>query len=819
MSASPPESWIGQVLAQGRYRIEARLGKGGMGLVYLAVDVHQGLPVVIKVPLRAVQEDPNFAGRFTREIRALARFDHPHIVKMLDAGEHQGHPFAVLQYLAGGSLRDRQGKPPGSLRAWLPQIGEALDHLHRHHSLHRDVKPENILFDAEHKVYLSDFGIVKALYDDRPKDKRTVLTGTGMVLGTPQYMAPEVLLDRPCDGRVDQYALAVTVFECLLGRVPFDGTTPAAIILQQASRSSSQLERYYAALPEKLAGALRRALDPNPEMRFPTCKGFAGIVLANLIGASVSVPTPPPPGTKPAPAKKTDPVGMVCPSCRKKLMVSAAPPGKPRFCPACGQQLQERNPPPATDRQRTSPATGTNLPSPGRGSRKLRLVHLVLFVLVVAGAAGLIYGLATWNMGDSKKIEPEPIAEIDILPVPGPTPEVPTPAFPTPAVPVPRPSPPLVEEKEPEPIPEPPPMRPEPPTPAPIEKKKEMHSGFNIIGETFMLEEKKEKYSGFRIGDMIYQPYQQVDRHALETPKEEEGSIDRLTAYLTRHQKDDEYKARAIYRWITDRIVFDDALFRPGTLQFDLATYKEDNSPQGLLRRRKGICEGYARLFAAMCEGAGIEARIIAGDLRRSDMAFPHAWNAVRLNGQWALVDSTLGASIFSGKHRKFIPLFNGFYFRTPPESLIFTHYPFDSKWQLLADRVSRDQFLTFSSKVPFALLHHGFDVSLLRRMAVDGEEFPMTFATPKPVLITKAPLRKTLKAGQKVDFVFFSSDCAEIRIEHGGMNDFAEKGRHIFYLDNVVVRRGGRMIVWCRFPGLDDPPLYELLIYDVESP
>src|SRR5205085_552199 len=147
----------------------APLGEGGMAHVYRAREVNLAREVVVKVPRRETLEAPNFAARFTREVRALVRLEHPAIVKVLDVGQHEGAPFVVLQYLSGGSLRDRQRALPGarlpvaSLRTWLEGMALALDFIHSQGVIHRDVKPDNVLFDALGHPFLSDFGIVKAL--------------------------------------------------------------------------------------------------------------------------------------------------------------------------------------------------------------------------------------------------------------------------------------------------------------------------------------------------------------------------------------------------------------------------------------------------------------------------------------------------------------------------------------------------------------------------------------------------------------------------------------------------------------------------------
>lgn len=287
--ATETSSWVGQTLA-GRYRVSSLLGQGGMGLVYRARDAKLGADVVIKVPRRALLEETGFAGRFAREIRSLVQLSHPHIVKVWDVDQHDGLPFAVLQYLPGGSLRDRQkrgpdGRPtpmaPGDLSGWVGKVAAALDFVHQRKYVHRDVKPDNILFDAHNNPFLSDFGVTKVLAD-RPGQKDTVMTGAGMILGTPQYMAPELIMGQPFDGRADQYAFGVMVYELLSGRYPFAGGTSTAVLVQHTTQEPPPLESVCPGVPPGVALAVRRAMAKDPGRRFPDCSSFARAVLAGL---------------------------------------------------------------------------------------------------------------------------------------------------------------------------------------------------------------------------------------------------------------------------------------------------------------------------------------------------------------------------------------------------------------------------------------------------------------------------------------------------------------------------------------------------------
>lgn len=298
-------NWIGALLCGKRYEVTAKLGEGGMGVVYQARDLHLNSQVVIKVPRLAMLQDPDFAGRFAREVRSLVRLVHPHIVKVTDVGEFSDIPFAVMQYLPGGSLRDWQEcdangraepRPLGELRHWLAEIAAALDYIHGQHNIHRDVKPDNILFDGHGSVYLSDFGIAKVMADTPQQRNRTVMTNAGMVLGTAPYMAPEVLLGQPYDGHADQYALAVTVYQVVSGNVPFDGATPGAILMQ-LNNSAQPLHQRVAHLPKALSAAVQKGMHRDPAQRYADCATFAQTVLAvvlekPLVGHAVTTRPP-----------------------------------------------------------------------------------------------------------------------------------------------------------------------------------------------------------------------------------------------------------------------------------------------------------------------------------------------------------------------------------------------------------------------------------------------------------------------------------------------------------------------------------------------
>lgn len=277
---------IGTTFANGRYAIRAKLGEGGMGAVYQAEDQNLQASVVIKLPHRSMVTDADFSLRFRDEVRSLVRLSHPHIVKVTDVGEWDGLPFAVLQFLPGGSLEDRLAAwtgpaALGALASWLGPVASALDYVHSQKMVHRDVKPGNILFDAQGHAFLGDFGVVKVLVaaaDDRSAS-RAAMTGTGLVVGTPQYMAPELIMGDPYDGRVDQYALAITAYELLCGRRPFKHEVATRVLMMQTQDAPPSLASFSPWSSPQLESALFKALAKDPSDRYPSCTAFAAAVI------------------------------------------------------------------------------------------------------------------------------------------------------------------------------------------------------------------------------------------------------------------------------------------------------------------------------------------------------------------------------------------------------------------------------------------------------------------------------------------------------------------------------------------------------------
>lgn len=255
-------------ISLGRYHILEQIGEGGMATVYKAHDTRLEADVAVKV-IRTENLAPNVLERalkrFEREAKTLARLTHPNIVKVMDFGEYKGKPYLVLEYLPGGTLKQRLGKPIPWQEAFqliLP-IARALDFAHRQNMIHRDVKPSNILITADGEPMLTDFGIAKVLNLEETAD----LTGTGMGIGTPKYMAPEQWQGNTST-QSDLYSLGVVLYEMITGRKPYTANTPAALLLKQATEPLPRPSEFVRDLPDRVEKILIKALTKEPKERF-----------------------------------------------------------------------------------------------------------------------------------------------------------------------------------------------------------------------------------------------------------------------------------------------------------------------------------------------------------------------------------------------------------------------------------------------------------------------------------------------------------------------------------------------------------------------
>jgi len=280
-------TWIGKSL-DSRYEIKSILANGGMGAVLLASDNHLHKEVVIKVPfLRNSNHFEELIQRFKREIHVLSILEHPNIVPIMDAGFFDEYPFLVLRYINDGTLRSKMEKARLHNNAyslenflhWLPQISSALDFIHSNNWFHRDVKPENILFDSNYNPYLTDFGVSKNLSFDHENLSKSVF---GSFIGSPQYMAPEQHLGETITGKSDQFALAVIIYECISGKLPFSGINPVSIFLEIIKQSVIPLKKHVEKIPLTISNAVMKALSLDPDQRFESCGDLCSIIIEEL---------------------------------------------------------------------------------------------------------------------------------------------------------------------------------------------------------------------------------------------------------------------------------------------------------------------------------------------------------------------------------------------------------------------------------------------------------------------------------------------------------------------------------------------------------
>ena len=278
-SMAEPITPLVQALA-GRYTIERELGRGGMATVYQAVDQKHDRQVAIKV-LRPDLTAAFGAERFLREIGIAARLAHPHIVPLIDSGEMAGLLYYVSPYVPGGSLRDRLDSEPrlpvkDAVRI-TQEVGTGLDYAHRNGFVHRDVKPENILFADGHAV-LADFGIARAL---AAPGGGPLVTEVGLALGTPEYMSPEQASgDQNLGSQSDVYSLACVLYEMLAGTPPFSEPTPRATMAKHATQAVPPLRSRRPEVPTAVDRAIRRALAKDPDERFASVADFAAALEA-----------------------------------------------------------------------------------------------------------------------------------------------------------------------------------------------------------------------------------------------------------------------------------------------------------------------------------------------------------------------------------------------------------------------------------------------------------------------------------------------------------------------------------------------------------
>ncbi len=273
------ESLIGKVL--GTCTLQKMIGQGGMGVVLLAQQSRPKRQVAVKVLLPAARLTPQqqaaFLERFRRETDAAAALEHPNILPVHEYGERDGLAYLVMPYVSGGTLRDeleREGQLPlAKTVSYLDQLAAALDVAHERGVIHRDVKPANILMTPEGRLLLTDFGLVKIIAEGQAS--QTSITGAGVPLGTPDYMAPEQVMGGEIDERADLYALGIVLYQMVTGKTPFKGDMPMQIAMQHLHSSPPPPSALREDLPATAEQVMLRVLAKNPADRYMSAQDLA----------------------------------------------------------------------------------------------------------------------------------------------------------------------------------------------------------------------------------------------------------------------------------------------------------------------------------------------------------------------------------------------------------------------------------------------------------------------------------------------------------------------------------------------------------------
>src|SRR3954470_19370607 len=290
MADSTDDPRIGMVIAG--YRIEERVGRGGMGVVYRAEHLNLQRRAAIKIIAPDLAESEGFRERFTREARIAAALQHPNIVTVYDAGELDGLLYLAMQYIQGSDLsavlRTEHRLRPYRAIDVIRQVASALDAAHAMGLIHRDVKPANVLIEGR-TAFLTDFGLTKRL-----DGEHTELTRVGDVVGTIHYVAPEQIEGAQVSARSDVYSLGCLLFHCLTGQVPFARDTDVAVIYAHLSEDPPKLSALRPELPEGLDAVMAKALDKSPERRFPACGDLINAARAVIDAAGPLSETSPP---------------------------------------------------------------------------------------------------------------------------------------------------------------------------------------------------------------------------------------------------------------------------------------------------------------------------------------------------------------------------------------------------------------------------------------------------------------------------------------------------------------------------------------------
>ena len=366
---------MSEVKIAGRYRLEGRLGFGGMSTVHLALDLRLERQVAVKLLAEHLADDPTFVSRFQREAQAAARLVHPNIVQIFDSGldEPSGRHFIVMEYIEGQScaeiLRDDGWVEVDEAVSIIEQSCEGLDYAHRHGVVHRDVKPGNLLRAREGEVKLADFGIAKAT-------EQSSITQVGSVLGTAAYLAPEQARGEEAGPRADLYALGVVAYQLISGRLPYEATSLTELALKQQREEPAMLDTLVAAVGAELADAIAIALALDPRDRYQTAREMGRAIDDGARGIS--------PGEPADSARSGGRVGRAGPdTAATSLLATATSRGAERRGGAAAGAVTPRRPRQGPPRHQAPIVASASASSPA-GRRRGRLLPAILVLLTFA---------------------------------------------------------------------------------------------------------------------------------------------------------------------------------------------------------------------------------------------------------------------------------------------------------------------------------------------------------------------------------------------------------------------------------------------------
>ena len=379
------------VAIAGRYRLEGRLGFGGMSTVHVATDERLERRVAVKLLAEHLADDPTFVSRFQREAQAAARLVHPNIVQVFDSGQDEGSGqyFIVMEYIEGSScaeiLRDQSWIEVDEAIAIIDQACEGLHYAHRHGVVHRDVKPGNLLRALEGEVKLADFGIAKAT-------EQSSITQVGSVLGTAAYLAPEQARGEEAGPRADLYALGVVTYQLISGRLPYEASSLTELALKQQQETPAMLDTLVAAVTPELADAVAIALAVDPADRYQTAREMGRALTDGEHGIAFS---PRRPGARPPATDAT------------RLLAGAPGPAHPRgddSATAPAGAVKPRRPRPGPARAAAAPAQASARPTESRAVRRRSRGRLLFALLALLALAGAIAAVAVVTAPSTTKV-------------------------------------------------------------------------------------------------------------------------------------------------------------------------------------------------------------------------------------------------------------------------------------------------------------------------------------------------------------------------------------------------------------------------------